>query len=91
MLINLAKAPTKKPASGPKDMPDIITIAVPIWIGSTPTDNRLPQTVRADSIPIITISLAFGFLFSNTIKKGSIVYTSIKILISMYFLSPRKK
>ena len=70
-------APTKNPASAPKQTADIITIATTGLNCGNIKNAARPATPIADSTAIIISSLACGFLSSNTIKNGNIVHTII--------------
>ena len=73
----------RNPASGPSEIPDIITSAVPAWIGTVIWKNSCITTVSAAIMAMSTISLALGFRCSNTMKNGIIVYISISALPTM--------
>ena len=65
-------APVKKPASGPKDIPVIITIAATGLNCGNIAKANLPIAAIADITAIGTISLALGFLLSNKEKNNHI-------------------
>ena len=84
--ISMIRQPTRKPASPPKEIPVRITKAATGLKLGTMKKAALPETPSADSTAITMISLAFGFLPSNTIKKGSIAAnTTIRLLIIYFF------
>lgn len=67
---NAVKAPTRKPASAPKEIADKITIAVTGLNPGIAANKKRPTTDKAIITANITIRLIFVSLFSNERKKG---------------------
>ena len=77
----MVTAPTRKPVSPPKATPArIVTAITGLKLGSI-KNAALPATPMAHKVAIVTSSLAWGFLPSNTRKNGSMHSSSTKSAI----------
>ena len=84
----MVRLPTKNPASPPKEIPVRITMAATGLKLGTMKKAARPATPMAANTEITMISLAFGFLPSNIIKKGSMAAITTIRLQSRYFRPP---
>ena len=84
----MVRLPTRKPASPPNEIPDMITIAATGLKLGTMKKAALPATPIAASTEITIISLAFGFLPSNIMKNGNIAATTTIRLQRRYLRPP---